>query len=227
MISHRVFNNLARSSRLLLSSSRASLTTTASSNESPSASATKPSETTSEPAPAAPAINQELEQLKGKLAKCEIDLAEYKDRALRALAETENVRTRMLKQVDDAKLFGIQAFSKDLLEVADVLNLAIANTDPSKRDKQDQANSASVDEQLNAMFKGLVMTETCLLKIFEKHGLLRIQPAQGDKFDPNLHDAIFRIPAPDQTPGTVSVVTKTGFRLKERVLRAAQVGVVQ
>ena len=173
-----------------------------------------------------PLNNEDVKALQDKLKKCETDLEDCKDRLLRALADAENTRNRMRKQVDDAKVFGIQGFSKDLLEVSDVLNLAIKNTDPSKNENNTN-DLNQLKEQLNAMFKGLVMTETCLLKIFEKHGLFRIDPKDGDKFDPNLHEAIFRIPIPDKQSGTVNVVTKVGYRLNERVLRAAQVGVVQ
>jgi molecular chaperone GrpE len=173
-----------------------------------------------------PQSNDEVKLLQEKLKKYETDLTDCKDRLLRALADAENTRNRMRKQVDDAKIFGIQGFSKDLLEVSDVLNLAIKNTDPAKNENNSN-DLNQLKEQLNAMFKGLVMTESCLLKIFEKHGLFQINPKDGDKFDPNLHEAIFRIPIPDKQSGTVNVVTKVGYRLNERVLRAAQVGVVQ
>ena len=145
---------------------------------------------------------------------------------MRALAETENVRVRMNKLVEDAKSFGIQGFCKDLLEVADILHLAVVNTDPTKL-SQENETKAELNEKLNAMYNGLVMTEKCLLKVFEKNHLVQIQPAAGEKFDPNLHDAIFRAPIPNQPSGTINVTTKIGFKLRERVIRAAHVGVVQ
>lgn len=163
------------------------------------------------------------EQLKQKLAKCESDVAELKDKYMRSLAEIENTRFRMNKQIEDAKVFGIQGFCRDLLEVADVLRLAITNTDPTKL----AAISDEEKGKLMAMYNGLVMTETCLLKIFEKHRLVKINPGEGEKFDPNQHEAIFRMPVDGKPSGTVSVVTKVGFKLNERVIRAAQVGVVQ
>lgn len=162
--------------------------------------------------------------MKEKLTKCESDLADTKDKYLRAMAETENTRTRMRKEVDNVKIYGIQGFCKDLLEVADVLNLAILNTDPSKDASNDLTD---LKAKLKSMHNGLSMTETCLLKIFEKHGLVRILPKDGEKFDPNLHEAIFRIPIPEKESGTVNILTKPGFKLHERVIRAAQVGVVQ
>lgn len=171
----------------------------------------------------------ELKSLKETLTLKDNELKEYKDKYMRALAEAENVRTRMMKQVDDAKIFGIQGFCKDLLDVADVLNLAIENTNPNKMEKNNASASdtSSNREQLNSMFNGLVMTEKSLLKIFEKHGLTQIKPSKGDQFDPNMHDAIFRVPDEESKSGTIFTSTKTGFVLRGRVIRAAQVGVVQ
>ena len=168
---------------------------------------------------------EELKEVKEKLQKCESDLSDFKDRMLRALAEAENTRIRMNKQVADAKIFGIQGFCKDLLEVADILHLAVVNTDPSKK-SQDSNDKTDPKEQLNSMYSGLVMTEKCMLKIFAKHNLVQIIPAEGDKFDPNMHEAIFKLSLPDKTSGTVNVCTKIGFKLQDRVIRAAQVGVV-
>lgn len=178
--------------------------------------------------PPKPIDPAEFKALEEKLKKAETDVSELKDKYVRALAETENVRNRMIKGIEDAKTFGIQGFCKDLLEVADILNMAVVNTNPEKEEKSDKPlTQKEVDEKLSAMYNGLVMTEKCMLKIFEKNNLIQIKPAEGDKFDPNFHDAIFRVPIPGQTSGTINVVTKTGFQLKERVIRAAQVGVVQ
>lgn len=171
-------------------------------------------------------LDAELKSLKETLTTKENELKDYKDKYMRALAEAENVRTRMMRQVDDAKIFGIQGFCKDLLDVADVLNLAIENTNPNKTTDKTSEESSS-REQLNSMYNGLVMTEKSLLKIFEKHGLTQIKPSKGDPFDPNMHDAIFRVPDAESKSGTIFTSTKTGFVLRGRVIRAAQVGVVQ
>lgn len=181
---------------------------------------------TAEGAAQTPISDAELKQLKDKLTKFEADAADMKDKYIRSLAEIENTRFRMNKQIEDAKVFGIQGFCRDLLEVADVLRLAITNTDPSK--DASVANSSTVEkEKLVAMYNGLVMTETCLLKIFNKHKLVQINPADGEKFDPNQHEAIFRMPVEGKQSGTVNICTKIGYKLSERVIRAAQVGVVQ
>jgi len=143
---------------------------------------------------------------------------ELKDKYKRSLAETENVRNRMQKQISDAKVFGIQGFCKDLLEVADILEKAVEATPKDKM---------SENQELKDLFDGLTMTETQLLKVFGKHGLVRVDPAEGDKFDPNLHEALFQLPAADKEHNTIAVVTQKGFALNGRTLRAAKVGVVK
>lgn len=138
------------------------------------------------------------------------------DKYKRSLAETENVRTRMKKQVDDAKLFGVQNFCKDLLEVADILAKATESVPTSQK----------TDITLEQMQEGLRLTERQLLKVFEKHGLVKISPAEGEKFDPNFHEALFQQPASgDKAPGTIAVVSKIGYKLHSRTLRPALVGV--
>lgn len=146
------------------------------------------------------------------------------DKYKRALAETENVRRRMQKQVNEAKLFGVQGFCKDLLEVADILGAAVQSV------PNDLLTSASCDPHLKGMHEGLVMTQTQLIKTFDKHGLVAISPSVGDKFDPNQHEAMFVMPAPESgeaKAGDVAAVTKIGYKLHERTLRPALVGVVQ
>ena len=71
------------------------------------------------------------------------------------------------------------------------------------------------------------MTEERMQKIFAKNGLLQIKPNEGEKFDPNFHDALFQTKIPEKTSGTIMQVMKTGYRLQDRVIRAAQVGVAQ
>lgn len=136
---------------------------------------------------------------------------------MRALAETENVRQRMTKQVSDVRLFGIQGFCKDLLEVADILQQATQ----SVPEKELQEN-----KHLRDLYDGLVMTEAQLQKVFLKHGLEQIIPQKGDKFDPHFHEALFQVPAEDPSMASnVATVEKLGYKLHERTLRPALVGV--
>ena len=125
--------------------------------------------------------------------------------------------SRNKKLLDDARLYGIQSFAKDLLEVADILGKATESVPKEELDK---------NTHLKNLYEGLSMTDTQLQKVFKSHGLEKIDPV-GDKFDPNFHDALFMQPFPDKEPGTVAVVTKIGYKLNGRPLRAALVGVVQ
>jgi len=140
----------------------------------------------------------------------------FQDKYMRSLAETENVRNRMKKQVDDAKLYGIQGFCKDLLEVADILKTATLSV------PQEQLSS---NAPLKDLFDGLTMTQAQLQKVFGKHGLVQIAPAEGDKFDPNIHEALFQVPTSDKEEETIAVVQKIGYKLHDRTLRPALVGV--
>merc|ERR1711997_1103498 len=115
----------------------------------------------------------------------------------------------------DAKIFGIQGFCKDLLDVADVLNKAISSVL-----KEELGQSQSLAD----LHQGLQLTESQLLKVFNKHGLVQENPL-GEKFDPNKHDALFQIPAPDKEPNTVLDVQKVGYILQGRTIRPAAVGV--
>eukprot|EP00745_Piridium_sociabile_P036722 TRINITY_DN66267_c0_g1_i1.p1 TRINITY_DN66267_c0_g1~~TRINITY_DN66267_c0_g1_i1.p1 ORF type:complete len:140 (-),score=34.47 TRINITY_DN66267_c0_g1_i1:314-733(-) len=135
---------------------------------------------------------------------------------MRSLAETENVRQRMKKQVDDARLYGIQGFCKDLLDVADVLQLATHSV------PQDQVRS---NPHLKDLFEGLTMTESQLQKVFGKHGLAPLSPSEGERFDPNVHESLFQVPTTDKEADTVAVVQKIGYKLHDRTIRPALVGV--
>lgn len=86
-------------------------------------------------------------------------------------------------------------------------------------------DSKELSEQLVNLYKGVSMTETELMRTLKRHGVERDDPIDQE-FDPNRHEAVFQAPMPDKKPGTVFVVQKVGYLLKNRVLRPAQVGVV-
>ncbi|CAF0901815.1 unnamed protein product [Rotaria sordida] len=159
----------------------------------------------------------DVKQLLEQNTKLNEEINEFKDRYKRALAETENTRVRFNKLVNDAKTFGIQGFCKDLLEVADILNLALVNTP-----KQVSTDITTLTKDFHNLHQGLVMTEERMQKIFSKNGLVQIKPNEGDKFDPNFHDALFQAKIPEKSSGTIIQVMKTGYRLHDRVIRAAQ-----
>ncbi|XP_055332649.1 grpE protein homolog 1, mitochondrial-like isoform X2 [Paramacrobiotus metropolitanus] len=159
-------------------------------------------------------------QLMEEIAKLESSSKNAHDKYLRALAETENVRQRLTRQIDDAKQFGIQSFVKDLLEVSDILSKAMGSV-------PEDALSDKKNPHLQNLFEGLRLTEAQLNKVFKKHGLEKIE-AMGAKFDPNVHEALFEAPGQQgQEPGTVMAVTQTGFKLNNRTIRPARVGVAK
>ncbi|XP_066589014.1 grpE protein homolog 1, mitochondrial isoform X2 [Prorops nasuta] len=116
-----------------------------------------------------------------------IELREYnnelENKYKRALADGENLRVRLMKQIEDAKIFGIQSFCKDLLDVADILGKA---TESVPKDEITEKNP-----HLKSLYEGLIMTEAQLHKVFTKHGLISLNPLD-EKFDPNQHEALFQ-----------------------------------
>ncbi|XP_032665929.1 grpE protein homolog 1, mitochondrial [Odontomachus brunneus] len=156
-------------------------------------------------------INKELTELKESK-----DVIE--DKYKRALAEGENIRVRLTKQINDAKLFGIQGFCKDLLDVADVLGKA---TESVPKDEITEKNP-----HLKSLYEGLIMTEAQLHKVFKKHGLISLNPID-EKFDPNQHEALFQQEVEGKEAGTIVVVSKIGYKLHERIIRPALVGVAK
>ena len=135
---------------------------------------------------------------------------------MRALAETENVRLRTSKQVQEVKKFGIHGFAKDLLDVADILEKA--------NESVSTADLKSDNKLMVALVDGLKLTEAELHKVLKKNGVTRMD-AEGAKFDPALHEALFEVGG--DNPGTVAVVSRQGYLLHERTLRPAKVGVVK
>ena len=183
--------------------------------ESPDAQPAKnaqPSETaTAEQAPPEPAPTQPPAE--ERIAKLEADLAEARDRMLRALAETENVRRRLEREREDTARYAISRFAGDILTVADNLRRAL-----------DAVPAAAVekDEFLAKLVDGVGATEKNLLSVLEKNGVKKLDPA-GQKFDPNFHEVLFELDAPDRPVGTVVQVLEAGYTIGDRLLRPARV----
>ncbi|MDE0059856.1 MAG: nucleotide exchange factor GrpE [Defluviicoccus sp.] len=146
----------------------------------------------------------------------EAEIAEANDRLLRALAENENLRRRSKREREETARFAIASFARDVLSVADNLRRALEAVpgDPGE------------NEALGSLVGGIELTERELAAIFERHGIERIDPA-GEKFDHNLHEAMFEVPTADAEPGTVVQVFETGYVLNGRLLRAARVGIAR
>lgn len=164
---------------------------------------------------AAPTDEAKVAALVEALSK---ESAEYKDKLLRTLAEMENVRRRADREIADSRAYGISNFARDVLGVADNLARTLAAVGPELREKADAA--------LKGVLEGVELTERELQKALEKHGVKRLDPL-GQRFDPNVHQAMFEIPDPGQPAGTVAQVMQSGYTIGERVLRPALVGVTK
>jgi molecular chaperone GrpE len=158
-----------------------------------------------------------LVTLREETAKLKAQVNELNQVRLRQLAEMENVRMIARRDVDNAKAYGVQSFAKRLLDVADNLHAAVTSVPEDKR------ASAPGNEALSNLYIGVAATEREMLKTLAAVGVEQYGKV-GEKFDPNRHEAMMQAPAPPGTePNTVLVLLKTGFVMKDRVLRPAQV----
>lgn len=139
-----------------------------------------------------------------------------KDRAMRALAEVENVRKRLERSRDEEKQYAVTRFARDLLTVADNLTRALAAMPAEAR----------ANETFKPVLDGIEATARELQSVLGRHGIKIIQAA-GAKFDPNQHQAIAEVPGNGAEPGTVINVVQPGYVIGERLLRAAMVTVAR
>lgn len=178
-----------------------------------------------------------------KLAEKDTKIKELSDSYLLILADMENLRNRTKREVESASQFAIAKFSKDIISVADVLEMALKSVDPehplltgvAAENAQADNDAESVpdadrkfglDTKLGQLVQGIEMTIDEVRKVLRKHGVTPIEPLH-QPFDPNLHNALFQVPTEDVAPGTVVSVIKRGYVLHQRVLRAADVGVAK
>ena len=140
---------------------------------------------------------------------------QLKDQLLRALADTENMRRRSEREATNIRKYGHTPFARDLVGAIDNLARVVESTP----ENLDQA-----DETVKSLITGIQLSWTELQSIIEKHGIKRVEPL-GEKFDYNLHQAMFEVPANDQPSGIVLEVVQHGYVLHDRLLRPAMVGV--
>ncbi|WP_459617263.1 nucleotide exchange factor GrpE [Bordetella sp. 2513F-2] len=148
----------------------------------------------------------EIAALRAELEAVQAELKAHQDQALRALAESENVRRRAQDDVAKARKFGIESFAESLVPVKDSLEAALAQA----------------DQTVDTLREGVEMTLKQLSAAFERNLLKEIAPAQGDKFDPHLHQAISSVPA-EQPANTVVQCLQKGYAIADRTLRPALV----
>lgn len=151
------------------------------------------------------------------IAELTAQLTAAKDQTMRALAEAENTRKRSVKDRQDANRFAVTSFARDMLEVADNLRRALDAFDKDK---------LSENPQVTGLVTGIEGTEKHLLKTFEKNQIMRIDP-MDQPFDPNFHEVMFETPMPGKAAGTIIQVMEVGYKIHDRLLRPARVGVVK
>jgi molecular chaperone GrpE len=144
------------------------------------------------------------------------ELEVTKERLLRALAETENLRRRAAREVEEAHKYAITGFARELLEVADNLSRALESIPPRAREEIDFVRNLA---------DGVGITEKSLLASFERHQIAKVEPELGSRFDHNRHQAMLEIETAEYAPGTVAQVMQPGYVIADRLLRPALVGV--
>ncbi|MEM9469768.1 MAG: nucleotide exchange factor GrpE [Pseudomonadota bacterium] len=139
------------------------------------------------------------------------ELLQAKDRTMRALADAENTRKRAVKDREDAGKFAIANFARDLLDFGDNFKRAL---------------SVLPEDTPPAVSEGLSSMEKELLNVFDRHGITKIEP-MDERFDPNFHEVMFETPLPGKQGGQIIQVVEPGYVIKDRLLRAAKVGIAK
>ena len=135
------------------------------------------------------------------------------DKLMRTLADSENLRKRSIRDRSDAEVYGGTKLARDLLSVYDNITRAL----DAVSDEQRKSNAGLIE--------GIELTQKELINGFEKHKIIRIMPEEGDVFDPLIHQAMFEAPLPESKAGEIIQVMAVGFKIGDRLLRPAQVGV--
>lgn len=152
-----------------------------------------------------------------RVQQLEAELAELKDRSLRALADAENTRRRAQREVMEARKYAASGIVKDLLNVSDNLRRALESVPPELHER---------DEQVKSLVTGVEMVEKDLLGAFEKHGVKKIEP-MGEPFNHEYHQAMYEVENSGQPSGTIVQLLQPGYVMHDRLLRPAMVAVAK
>jgi molecular chaperone GrpE len=161
-------------------------------------------------------VASEIAREAAQIAALHGEIADLKDRYLRAVADTENLRKRADREKQDAAQFAFSRFARDLLSVADNFERALDAMKPDAR--------AALSPEALSVIEGIEATHRQLLSTFERFAIKKIS-AMGQKFNPNLHEAIAELPIPNHAPGSVIAVAENGYMIGDRLLRAAKVAI--
>ncbi|HVY88158.1 MAG TPA: nucleotide exchange factor GrpE [Hyphomonadaceae bacterium] len=165
-------------------------------------------------APGAP--HAQPNPLAERVTQLEKERDELKDQMLRALAETDNVRKRANRQIQDERTYAVEKFARDLLNVSDNLSRALQAIPPGER--------ALLHEAARNALEGIDLTQKELVAVLARHGVTAIDASPGSAFDPALHQAVTQVPS-EHPAGSVAETFQAGWRIGDRTLRAAMVAV--
>lgn len=161
----------------------------------------------------------QIKDLEARIKTLETESLHYKDLYVRSVAEQENIRKRLTKEIENEGTYSITKFAKEIIEVNDNLERALLNTNMlTAHDNPEQT--------LKGMLEGVTMTRDILKAALGKFGISEYCP-NGEKFDPNFHEALMAYEDKSKEPGTVGQVFSNGYKIKDRVLRSAKVGVIK
>lgn len=153
-----------------------------------------------------------------RIVELEEEIGELKDRAMRALADADNAQKRAARDIADSRKYGATGLARDILTVADNLGRALQAVPTVSQDE---------DENLFNLRTGVDMTLNEMLQALERHGVQKVTPETGERFDHNRHQAMFEVPTEDLSPGSVAQVVQDGYVMHDRLLRPALVGVAK
>ena len=143
------------------------------------------------------------------------EIKALQDKVLRSIAESENIRSRMNKTIEETREYSIINFAKDLAPVIDNLSMALGHL------------PETMDDATKIVVEGVKMTKSVLESVFKKHGIESIEPQKGDNFDYNNHHAISQLVTDKNKEGTIVSMMQVGYRIKDRLIRPASVVVAK
>jgi molecular chaperone GrpE len=170
------------------------------------------------PAPGAPDAAEAAEAMGNIVEALAAENAELKDRVLRLAADMENLRKRMDREIADTRAYAITKFARDMLSATDSLSRALLMLPAEARE--------TADGPMKSLIEGIELTEREMQRLLATHGVKPIE-AEGQKFDPHRHQAMFEVPDTTRPEGTVVQVVQAGYSIGDRVLRPAMVGVAK
>ena len=179
--------------------------------------APEPSEDLAEKAPEEAVEEAAEEAVENSAPTAEERLADVNDQLLRSLAELENTRKRAARDRSEALKFGAMSFARDMLGVVDNLQRALSAM---------QELGDDIPDATRSLLEGVAATERDLLAALARHKVTALTP-MGEKFDPNLHEAMFEAPGTGQASGTIIEIVEAGYMMEERLLRPAKVGIAK